>query len=75
MAVLCLRLLVRLHAARLVSMVAARCSRVLPRLLRVVVAADPLRVGCVCTCRSIPGYKTRYEGINLVTIRENTEGG
>lgn len=24
--------------------------------------------------RSIPGYKTRYENINLVTIRENTEG-
>ena len=24
--------------------------------------------------RSIPGYKTRYDGINLVTIRENTEG-
>ena len=23
---------------------------------------------------SIPGFKTRYEGINLVTIRENTEG-
>ena len=23
---------------------------------------------------SIPGYKTRYDGINLVTIRENTEG-
>lgn len=33
-----------------------------------------------CTCSepspcSIPGYKTRYDGINLVTIRENTEGG
>ena len=33
-----------------------------------------------CTCNepspcSIPGYKTRYDGINLVTIRENTEGG
>ena len=25
-------------------------------------------------CISIPGYKTRYDGINLVTIRENTEG-
>ena len=25
-------------------------------------------------CLSIPGYKTRYDGINLVTIRENTEG-
>ena len=25
-------------------------------------------------CLTIPGYKTRYEGINLVTIRENTEG-
>jgi len=25
-------------------------------------------------CFSIPGYKTRYDGINLVTIRENTEG-
>ena len=25
-------------------------------------------------CRSIPGYKTRYDDVNLVTIRENTEG-
>lgn len=25
-------------------------------------------------CLSIPGYKTRYDDINLVTIRENTEG-
>ena len=25
-------------------------------------------------CLTIPGYKTRYDGINLVTIRENTEG-
>lgn len=25
-------------------------------------------------CLSIPGYKTRYDGIDLVTIRENTEG-
>lgn len=25
-------------------------------------------------CRSIPGYKTRYDDIDLVTIRENTEG-
>lgn len=25
-------------------------------------------------CFSIPGYKTRYDGVNLVTIRENTEG-
>jgi isocitrate dehydrogenase (NAD+) len=25
-------------------------------------------------CLSIPGFKTRYEGIDLVTIRENTEG-
>lgn len=25
-------------------------------------------------CVSIPGHKTRYEGVNLVTIRENTEG-
>lgn len=25
-------------------------------------------------CLSIPGYKTRYDNINLVTIRENTEG-
>lgn len=25
-------------------------------------------------CFSIPGYKTRYDDINLVTIRENTEG-
>lgn len=27
----------------------------------------------VATC-SIPGFKTRYDNINLVTIRENTEG-
>ncbi|CAD7697608.1 unnamed protein product [Ostreobium quekettii] len=25
-------------------------------------------------CLSIPGYKTRYDGVNLVTVRENTEG-
>lgn len=25
-------------------------------------------------CFSIPGYRTRYDGVNLVTIRENTEG-
>lgn len=25
-------------------------------------------------CLSIPGYKTRYDSVNLVTIRENTEG-
>lgn len=25
-------------------------------------------------CFSIPGYKTRYDNVNLVTIRENTEG-
>ncbi|KAA8518842.1 hypothetical protein F0562_016384 [Nyssa sinensis] len=25
-------------------------------------------------CFSIPGYKTRYDSVNLVTIRENTEG-
>jgi isocitrate dehydrogenase (NAD+) len=25
-------------------------------------------------CFSIPGYKTRYDGVNLVTVRENTEG-
>jgi isocitrate dehydrogenase (NAD+) len=25
-------------------------------------------------CVSIPGYKTRYDNVNLVTIRENTEG-
>ena len=23
---------------------------------------------------SLPGYKTRYDDVNLVTIRENTEG-
>ncbi len=25
-------------------------------------------------CFSIPGYRTRYDGVNLVTVRENTEG-
>ncbi|MCO5557294.1 hypothetical protein L7F22_010855 [Adiantum nelumboides] len=25
-------------------------------------------------CLSIPGFKTRYDNVNLVTIRENTEG-
>ena len=25
-------------------------------------------------CFNIPGYKTRYDGIDLVTVRENTEG-
>lgn len=25
-------------------------------------------------CYSLPGYKTRYDNVNLVTIRENTEG-
>ncbi|MCJ1297529.1 Isocitrate dehydrogenase [NAD] catalytic subunit 6, mitochondrial [Hypocenomyce scalaris] len=25
-------------------------------------------------CFSIPGYKTRYDNVNLITIRENTEG-
>lgn len=25
-------------------------------------------------CLNLPGYKTRYDNVNLVTIRENTEG-
>uniref|UniRef100_A0A7S0S8F4 Isopropylmalate dehydrogenase-like domain-containing protein n=1 Tax=Chlamydomonas leiostraca TaxID=1034604 RepID=A0A7S0S8F4_9CHLO len=25
-------------------------------------------------CFSLPGFKTRYDGVNLVTVRENTEG-
>ena len=25
-------------------------------------------------CFSIPGYKTRYDNVDIVTIRENTEG-
>jgi hypothetical protein len=25
-------------------------------------------------CFSLPGYKTKYDNVNLVTIRENTEG-
>lgn len=25
-------------------------------------------------CRSVPGYKTAYDDVNVVTIRENTEG-
>lgn len=25
-------------------------------------------------CRSIPGFKTKYDGVDFVTIRENTEG-
>ena len=25
-------------------------------------------------CFSIPGYRTRYDNVNIVTIRENTEG-
>ena len=25
-------------------------------------------------CRSIEGYKTAYDDVNIVTIRENTEG-
>ena len=25
-------------------------------------------------CRSIEGYQTGYDGVDLVTIRENTEG-
>lgn len=25
-------------------------------------------------CLSIPGYKTRYDNVDLITIRENTEG-
>lgn len=25
-------------------------------------------------CFSLPGYKTRYDNVNLVTVRENTEG-
>ena len=25
-------------------------------------------------CLSLPGYKTRYDNVNLITIRENTEG-
>ena len=25
-------------------------------------------------CVSIPGYRTRYDGVDLITIRENTEG-
>jgi len=25
-------------------------------------------------CKSLPGYKTRYDDVDLVTIRENTEG-
>jgi isocitrate dehydrogenase (NAD+) len=29
---------------------------------------------CVRPCRSYPGVRSRYEGIDLVVIRENTEG-
>lgn len=25
-------------------------------------------------CRSIEGYRTAYDDVNIVTIRENTEG-
>jgi isocitrate dehydrogenase (NAD+) len=25
-------------------------------------------------CYSLPGYKTRYDNVDLITIRENTEG-
>lgn len=25
-------------------------------------------------CFSLPGYKTKYDNVDLVTIRENTEG-
>lgn len=25
-------------------------------------------------CKSIPGYKTKYDDVDIVTIRENTEG-
>lgn len=25
-------------------------------------------------CFSIPGFRTRYDNVNLVTVRENTEG-
>jgi isocitrate dehydrogenase (NAD+) len=25
-------------------------------------------------CFSLPGYKTKYDDVNLITIRENTEG-
>ena len=25
-------------------------------------------------CHSLPGYKTKYDDVNLVTIHENTEG-
>lgn len=25
-------------------------------------------------CFSLPGYKTKYDNVNLITIRENTEG-
>lgn len=25
-------------------------------------------------CYSLPGYKTRYDDVDLITIRENTEG-
>ena len=25
-------------------------------------------------CRSVPGFETAYENVNIVTIRENTEG-
>ncbi len=25
-------------------------------------------------CKSIPGYKTKYDNVDIVTIRENTEG-
>lgn len=33
-----------------------------------------LRTAHTFLYRSIPGYKTRYDNIDLVTIRENTEG-
>lgn len=33
-----------------------------------------MRCRCALPCCSIPGYKTRYDNVNLVTIRENTEG-
>lgn len=44
------------------------------RSLNLTLRKELLLYANVRPCLSIPGYKTRYDGINLVTIRENTEG-
>ncbi|KAJ8548851.1 hypothetical protein K7X08_029832 [Anisodus acutangulus] len=45
-----------------------------PRFLNLTLRTELNLYANVRPCYSLPGYKTRYDDVNLITIRENTEG-